>query len=338
MYKGLKVLDIHAHVSAPNNGTTALSLLLASNTPLSANPLESELPALGMTEEGWAQANARHLALLDDQQIDAQLLGPRPFLMLGWMQPHLLAAWARFVNNMIAKQVSLTPSRFVGAAQLPQNPDAEDLSHCLPELDRCIHELGFKGVYLSPDPSGDRRSPGMNTRYWHPVYRRCEELDIPIIVHGTNCCDPRLAPIPANYQIGFVWEQYLATQLFLHGDVFDRFPKLKVVICHCGGALDRFIPEDKEHNAQNLRIGNLWFDTNALDLHFLEAALKQRTSKRMCFGTEVPGSGRAVRKSNGRPGDDLVPIIGGFDFLTEDDKTAIFNTNPGMVCPALGAL
>jgi predicted TIM-barrel fold metal-dependent hydrolase len=338
VFNGAKVLDIHAHVSAPSNGTQALALMLAGNTPIKADPRTMELAPLGMTAEGWAVSNQRHLALLDDQQIDCQLLGPRPFLMLGWMQPHLLPAWTRFVNNMIAKQVSLTPSRFVGAAQLPQNPDATDLSDCIPELDRCVHELGFKGVYLSPDPSGDRRSPGMDQPYWHPVYKRCEELGLPIIVHGTNCCDPRIAPIPANYQIGFVWEQYLATQLLLHGDVFERFPKLKVVICHCGGALDRFIPEDREHMAQNLRIGNLYFDTNALDLHFLEAAIKQRTPARMCFGTEVPGSGRATRKSTGRPGDDLVPIIGGFDFLTDDDKRTIFNSNPSVVCPALGEL
>ena len=34
-----------------------------------------------------------------------------------------------------------------------------------------------------------------------------------------------------------------------HGDVFARFPELKVIICHCGGALDRFVPTD-HHLAQ----------------------------------------------------------------------------------------
>jgi predicted TIM-barrel fold metal-dependent hydrolase len=338
MHNNYKVLDIHAHVSAPGHGTTALAFMLASNTPLDVDPRKVELPHLGITEEGWHAANKRHLQEIDSRNIDCQLLGPRPFLMLGWMQPHLLPGWSRFVNNMIAKQVSLTPDRFVGACQLPQNPDADDLSDCVPEIERCAKELGFKGVYLSPDPSGDRRSPGMNTRYWDPVYRKCEELDLPIVVHGTNCCDPRVAAIPHNYQIGFVWEQYLATQLLLHSDVFERFPKLRVVICHCGGALDRFLPEDKEHMSQNLRIGNLYFDTNAPDLHFLEAAIKQRTPERMCFGTEVPGSGRAIRASNGRPGDDLVPVIDGFAFLSEADKRTIFHDNPGKVCPGLGAL
>ena len=58
----------------------------------------------------------------------------------------------------------------------------------------------------------------------------------------------------------------------------------------------------------------------------------------MCFGTEAPGSGAAVRPETGRPGDDLVPVISSFDFLTEEDKVLIFNENPGRVCAGLGAL
>ena len=34
---------------------------------------------------------------------------------------------------------------------------------------------------------------------------------MPLIVHGTNCMDPRLGPMHGNNQIGFVIEQYLAT-------------------------------------------------------------------------------------------------------------------------------
>lgn len=337
MYNGTPVLDIHAHVTAPTSGAQALGLLLASNTIQTFDPREGENTKLGYTEAAWDACLKRHLEVIDTRNIDCQLLGPRPYLMLGWMQPHLLQSWTRLVNNSIAKQVSMAPDRFVGAAQLPQNARAADLSHCIPELKRCINELGFKAVYLSPDPTGDRSSPGMHTEYWHPVYAKCQELGVPIIVHGTNCVDPRIDIIPQNYQIGFVWEQYLATQLLSHGDVFERFPELKVVICHCGGALDRFIKSDP-HLAQKDLSKNLFFDTNALDLHFLEAAIKQRTPARMCFGTEAPGSGQAIRPETGLPGDDLVPVIGGFDFLTESDKVRIFNSNPAHVCPGLGQI
>jgi len=331
----MRVLDIHGHVSAPaGNGSQLLAGMLASNTPTRVDPLKNDVPNLNMNEQTWANSVKRHTDQMDDHEIDAQLIGPRPFLMLGWMQKHLLPSWCHFINHMVAKQVQIRPDRFVGAATLPQDPDAPDLSGVLGELDYCVNDLGFKAVYISPDPSGDRRSPGVNTKYWDPVYERCERLALPIIVHGTNCLDARIGIIPQNYQVGFLYEQFLATQLYMHGDAFERFPGLKVLVCHCGGALDRFIKTDP-HLGQKDRSANLFFDTNALDLDYLEAAIKQRTPKQTAFGTETPGSGSAKRPETGRQGDDLVPYIGAFPFLSEDDKRLIFQDNSTKLCPAL---
>jgi predicted TIM-barrel fold metal-dependent hydrolase len=335
MYNGHRVLDVHGHVSAPGNGAALLALMLASNTAMES-PLKVGKSASqpNLTDDDFRKSGQNHIDQMDDRNIDVQIIGPRPFLMLGWMMPHLFPGWVRFNNDMIAKQVELFPDRVIGAAQLPQNSDAPDLSHCLPELERAHKELGFVAVYLSPDPAGKRTTPGMHEKYWDPVYAYCEKNELPIIVHGTNSQDPRIGIIPQNYQIGFVTEQFLATQLLSHGDVFQRFPGLKVVVCHCGGALDRFIKTD-HHLAQKDLSKNLFFDTNALDLDFLEAAIKQRGVSQTCFGTEVPGSGRAVRPETGRPGDDLVPVISSFSFLSEEDKIAIFEKNPLKVFPVL---
>jgi hypothetical protein len=68
---------------------------------------------------------------------------------------------------------------------------------------------------------------------------------------------------------------------------------------------------------------------------FLEAAIKQRGVDRIVFGTEAPGSGRHVNPDTGRSGDDLVPLIDSFDFLSAEDKMAIINGNPKKVIPAL---
>jgi predicted TIM-barrel fold metal-dependent hydrolase len=334
MYNGVKVLDVHGHVSGPGNGAQQMGLMLASNTAMNS-PLKvgKSAAAPGLSDDDFRRTGKGHVDLMDDHQIDVQIIGPRPFMMLGWMQPHLLPGWVRFNNDMIAKQVELFPDRFLGAAELPQISTAPDLNHCLPELERCHKELGFVAVYLSPDPAGMRTTPGMHEHYWDPVYAYCEKNDLPIIVHGTNSHDPRIGIIPQNYQIGFATEQYIATQLLSHGDVFERYPGLRVVVCHCGGGLDRFIKTD-HHLSQKDLSKNLFFDTNALDLNFLEAAIKQRGVSQTCFGTEVPGSGRAVRPETGRMGDDLVPVISAFPFLSEDDKIAIFNSNPLKVCSA----
>ncbi len=116
--------------------------------------------------------------------------------------------------------------------------------------------------------------------------------------------------------------------------MFERFPGLRIVSCHCGGALNRFIPTD-HHLAQKDLRGNLFFDTCAYGLHFLEAAIKQRPVEQICFGVEAPGSGQTVRPETGKTCDDLVPVIGGYEWLTNEDKRKIFHDNPAQACPAL---
>ncbi|MGH9114827.1 MAG: amidohydrolase family protein [Acidimicrobiales bacterium] len=337
MYDDLKVLDVHAHVSVPPVANTFALNLMASNTamasPLSGGPGHAPFGSVPSAEQ-FRETASTHVAYIDERGIDVQIIGPRPFMTLGWMQPHLIGAWSRYVNDMIHQQCEMFPGRFLGACQLPQHAGAPDAAHCLGELQRCVDEYQFVATYVSPDPDGRRTQPGMHDQWWFPLYERCEELGLPIIVHGTNSVDPRYAVVPHNYQLGFLTEQYLATQFLGHGPVFDHFPGLKVVVCHCGGALNRFIPTDF-HLPQRDTRENLFYDTCGYDLHFLEAAIKQRGADQMCFGVEAPGSGRAVRPETGRTSDDLIPVLRSFEWLSEGDRRKIVHHNPARVCPAL---
>jgi hypothetical protein len=63
--------------------------------------------------------------------------------------------------------------------------------------------------------------------------------------------------------------------------------------------------------------------------------IKQKTPQQVVFGTEAPGSGAAKRSDTGLPGDDLVPVIGGFDFLSDEDKNDIFYDNAFDAVPLL---
>ncbi len=332
MYSDYKVLDVHAHVSAPEAAYLLVAQMLGANTPI-PSPLRFG-GRLSLPDADYEAAAARHVAYIDERSIDVQILGPRPYLMLGWMEPHLLPTWCEYVNDLIHKQCTLYPHRFLGACQLPQLSDAPDTSNCIRELDRCINELGFVATYVSPDPGGRRTTPGMHDPYWFPLYERCQALDVPIIIHGTNSLDPRYRVVPQNYQIAFVTEQYGAVQCLSHGEVFDRYPELRIVSCHCGGALNRFIPSDHHLSQRDLR-NNLFFDTCAYDHTFLAAAIKQRGVDQTCFGVEAPGSGRTIHPATGKTCDDLVPIISALDWLTDEDRRKIFHDNPAKVCPAL---
>ena len=317
MYQNQKVIDVHGHMTTPPHFRGHLGGMISLNTP--GRKLE-------MTDEQLANAQKSHLKGMDERKIDVQLIGPRPVAMWHWTRPFLQQDICRITNDVIARIVKLHPDRFLGMAQLPQNSQL-DTSHCLEEFERCIKGLGFVGAYVNPDPSGRKDAPGMHDPYWHPLYKKAEELDAPLMVHPSTSFDPRIEVIPHNYQMNNYTEEFIAMHILSHSDVFQRFPRLKIVICHCGGSLNRFIPTD-HHIAQKDLSKNLYYDCCAYDDNFLTAAIKQKGVDQMMFGTEFPGSGGAARPDTGRPSDDVLPVIDSLAFLSAEDKLKIFHKNP----------
>lgn len=316
MHNGYKVIDVHGHMTTPPHFRQFAANLVSLNSP----------QKFELSDEQLDRAQERHFKVMDERNIDVQLLGPRPVAMWHWMRPFLQEVWCRVTNDVIARICKLHPDRFVGMAQLPQNSKL-DTRNCIRELERCVKELGFVGAYLNPDPAGDKQTPGMDDEYWYPLYEKAQELDIPLVVHPSVSYDRRIEIIPHNYQMNNYIEEFIALQLLTHSNVFQTFPRLRVLICHCGGALNRFIPTD-HHIAQKDLSKNLFFDACAYDVNFLTAAIKQKGVDQMLFGTEAPGSGGAVRPDTGRPSDDLVPVIDSLEFLSSEDKLKIFHKNP----------
>jgi hypothetical protein len=65
MYNGVKVLDVHGHVSPPGNGASQLGLMLASNTAI-RSPLKVGRSASqpGMTDDDFEKSGQAHLGRL----------------------------------------------------------------------------------------------------------------------------------------------------------------------------------------------------------------------------------------------------------------------------------
>jgi len=344
MYQGKKVIDVHGHMSTPPHFRAYAYNLIALRSPGDGD--------LEISDELMETALGRHRKMMDERNIDLQMISPRPVAMMHWEAAFLVEKWTRVTNDIIHQQCKKHPDRFVGIAQLPQNSQ-QDTSHCVPELERSIKQLAFIGALINPDPAGDQKTPGMNTEYWFPLYKKAQELGAPLIVHPSISRDPRIEIIPHNYQYNNITEETLATLLLEHSDVFERFPELRVIICHCGGALRRTIARGKpsgESSGGQVGTGirterrrrerdvskNLFFDTCAYDKDFLSTAIKQRGAERMLFGTEAPGTGSGViNPETGKPSDDMVPIIDGMEFLSAQDKLNIFGETARKIFPLL---
>jgi len=342
MYDGVKVIDSHGHMSTPPEFRAFAYNMVSLRSPLGKLVMSAELqqPALD-----------RHLRMLDLRDIDVQMISPRPVAMMHWERPYLVHSWTETTNEVIHQQCELYPDRFVGVAQLPQTP-FEDTSHCLAEFERCVNEWGFVAAELNPDPGGDRTTPGMNDPYWFPLYEKSEQLNAPLIIHPSISRDPRIDIIPSSYQYNNLTEETLAMLLLQHSDVFQRFPGLRIVCCHCGGALNRIIEDGAPSGEQGGGSAgmpttsiarerhdvsaNLFVDSCAYEPNFLRAAIKQYGVDRMVFGTEAPGSGTSIlNPETNKPSDDLIPVLDSIEFLSTADKRAILHDNLLRVFPLL---
>jgi hypothetical protein len=166
---------------------------------------------------------------------------------------------------------------------------------------------------------------------------------VPIIVHGTDVLNPNFHAMDMNryFEFNFMVPQSIAmATLRQHPEVFERFPGLRIIICHCGGFIDR-LGEDAAFRAKNLkqRVDNgLYYDTAAYDMDFLSLAIKQRGVSQFTFGTEAPGSGIERRPGTPYTADDLIPMFESdptLGFMTDAEKIDILHNTPARLAPGL---
>jgi predicted TIM-barrel fold metal-dependent hydrolase len=191
-------------------------------------------------------------------------------------------------------------------------------------------------VLLNPDPSeGAGQSPPLWEEYWYPLFARMVELDVPALIHSAACQDPR-----ESYSEHFVTEESIAVLALCKSRVLLDFPELKIVISHGGGSVPYQIGRWKAARAHprlgagdqlrepfEVSLRRLWFDTVLHEKAALELLLRVVGPDRCLFGTEKPGSATALDTTTGRDYDDLKPVIESIDFLTADDRAAIFAGN-----------
>ena len=180
----------------------------------------------------------RRLEDMQSDDVDVQVVSPMPELLSHWFPADDADALSDHINRAIAKLCAAHPQSFVGIGMAPvQDPAlaARRLAGMC-ALGLCGVEIGthINGVAL-----GDPRM--------HEFYAAAEEADLAIMIHPLHPSGlermagrPELAAVAA-----FPLETALAaTSLLTHG-ITERFPKLRILLSHGGGALPWILPRLK---------------------------------------------------------------------------------------------
>lgn len=324
----MTTIDVHGHTVAPPELYEHLARIVANRAPMGRARIPDDLIETHLD---------RHVALLDGAGIDVQFISPRPYMMLhGLVTAELSQVWNRTVNDLIARQVAMRPDRFRGVAGLPQFR-LDDPRDCLPEIERCVDDLGFVGVLLNPDPmEGDAPAPpGLGDPFWYPIYEKLCELDVPALVHSASCSSQR-----ELHSVHFINEETIAVAHLAKSRVFDDFPDLKLVIGHGGGAipyqLGRFRAQYLRRGTEDIfvdRMRRLYYDTCVYSAEGLELLFKVVGPRNCLFGSELPGSASVLDPVSGENMDILKPVIENIPFLSAEDRRLVFEGNARRLYP-----
>lgn len=276
-----------------------------------AQNAKSSTPQLSLiTAEGSTAGLARALVDLDQGRIagmdadgiDVQLLllsspGVQAF------DPATATSLAAESTDYASAACAKYPSRFAALAALaPQDPAA-----AAREIQRAVKLPGIKGAIINSHTNGEYLDGG---KYW-PIFEAIEALDVPLYIHPREPAGTMNAYMSGPVVGGPAWAYAVEVGThvlrLIQAGVFDRFPRLRLVIGHMGEALPFWLPRIDNRYKWLLRgpapikrmpseyiRENVWVTTSGMNYWpQLEMTLKVLGSDRVLYATDYPFENQA---------------------------------------------
>ncbi len=319
----MTVIDFHNHYYPPSyldavkRGPSTVRVTEdAEGNPLLHYPGDYNIIVPGHRDIGY---RAR---VLEETGIDKQIL---TFTSPGTHveAPDRAVSLAGMVNDALAEIVETRSDRFAALATLPLNDPAASVT----EFERATGSLGFKGIMLFSNVNGVALS---DERYW-PLYERASERGTVMYIHPIHpvgveaMTDYWLMPL-----IGFTFDTTLAAAKLVFSGVAERFPGIRWVLAHLGGAipylaerLDRgytAFEECRRNISQppSVYLKKFFYDTVNFDPKALRLAIDFAGTSQLVAGSDYPhqiGSLERMKES--------IDALG----LSDEDRGAILSEN-----------
>ena len=146
----------------------------------------------------------------------------------------------RGVHDELAAAVKAHPDRFAGFA----TPGMKEPAAAVKELERCVTELGFKGLLLNGTTDGKF----MDAPEFFPVLEAAQALGVPLYLHPAPppqvVKDAYYSGLPGEAGMllsiaGWGWHAEMGLHLLrlIVSGVLDKLPSLQVIVGHMGEGL-----------------------------------------------------------------------------------------------------
>jgi aminocarboxymuconate-semialdehyde decarboxylase len=245
--------------------------------------------------------------------VGVQVLSTVPVMFSYWAKPQHGYEVARFLNDDIAEAVRKYPKRFIGLGTLPMQ--APDLA--IRELDRCVNELGFRGVQIGSNVN----NANLNAKELLPIFQRAEERGAAVFVHPWDVLGKaELQQYWMQWLVAMPAETTRAIVSLICGGVLEKVPKLRLAFAHGGGSFPATVGRIEQgfrcrpdlcaiHNTVNPReyLRRIFVDALVHDARALHYLIDAMGSDRVALGSDYPfplgeaEPGRLIRSMNLAP-------------------------------------
>ncbi|KAI1740387.1 hypothetical protein F4680DRAFT_117719 [Xylaria scruposa] len=272
-----------------------LSRAACDGQPNAKNESFRAMPALF---EQFTELGPKRIADMDAGQVTMQVISHGP----GDLSPAL----CRDCNDQLAEAVRSYPKRFAGFAELAMHEPEEAAKELRRTCSGEMNGVKFVGALVDSHTEEGLYYDGPE---FDVLWKEATKLDVPIYIHPTWPSEqlakayqsPHLSD-EINTSIlafGFGWHSDVAThiiRLYAAG-VFDKFPKLKIIIGHMGEMIPYMLQRiqrvssrwGKERSFREVWDSNLWLTTSgnwALDP--LACILRNTKHDRILYSVDYP--------------------------------------------------
>ena len=224
------LIDVHNHfyppeyIDALKSGDSAVKVTIdPEGNPCLHYPGDFNVAVRGHRDIEYRQQ------VLEKEDVDMQII---TFTTPGThVEPRDRAVrFARLVNDAFATIMRERSARFSALATLPLNDPAESVA----ELNRAVTQLGMRGAMLFSNVNG----VALADPRFDPLYAEANRLGAILHIHPT---DPVGVEAMTDYWlmplVGFLADTTLAAAKLVFAGVPERYPNIKWVLSHLGGAI-----------------------------------------------------------------------------------------------------